>query len=167
MRGHTERVSNSLPEHLPARPSSLNPPSRRHTHRSATCTRNLKNNKPIPSWWTRTKHDVPWVSRELKRQCNTNHWFWKRAKKTNKPSHWEAYNMVNRSLGTAEKEHYTKLFRNHIKSRWQDIVGVSPLKKKGQLYSDSKTNASIFQDQFTSVFTTDDTKPKNRLNMDS
>ena len=43
---------------------------------------------------------------------------------------------------------------------------MSPLKKKGQLYSDSKTKASILQNQFTSVFTTDDTDPNHDLKMD-
>ena len=107
---------------------------------------------------------------------------YKRAKKTKKPSHWEAYNRVSSStkkalkkahwqhvnliLDTAEKEHNTKPFWNYIKSQRQDTAGVSPLKKKGQLYSDSKTKASILQDQFTSVFTIDDTDPNHDLKMD-
>ena len=136
----------------------------------------------IPSGWTRTRHDVPWLSRELMRQCNKKHSLYKRAKKTKKPSHCEAYNRVSSStkkalkkarwqhvnliLDTTEKEHNTKPFWNYIKSQRQDTVGVSPLKKKGQLYSDSKTKASILQYQFTSVFTTDDTDPNHDLKMD-
>ena len=142
----------------------------------------LGDDKLIPSGWTRTRHNVPWLSRELKRQCNKKHRLYKRAKKTKKPSHWEAYNRVSSStkkalkkahwqhvnliLDTAEKEHNTKPFWNYIKFQRQHTVGVPPLKKKGQLYSDSKTKASILQDQFTSVFTTDDTDPNHDLKMD-
>ena len=78
-------------------------------------------------------------------------------------AHWQHVNLI---LDTAEKEHNTKSFWNYIKSQRQDTVGVSPLKKKGQLYSDSNTKASILQDQVTSVFTTDDTDPNHDLKMD-
>ena len=117
---------------------------------------------------------MPWLSRELNRQCNKNHWLYKRAKKTKKPSHWEAYNRVSSStkkalkkahwqhgnliLATAEKEHNTKPFWNYIMFQQQDTVG--------QLYSDSKTKASILQDQFISEFTTDYTDTNHDLKMD-
>ena len=44
-----------------------------------------------------------------------------------------------------------------------DNVGVSPLKKDGQTYSDSKTQACILNDQFSSVFTTEPVNPLHRL----
>ena len=76
-------------------------------------------------------------------------------KKALKKAHWQQVNLI---LDTAEKEHNTKPFWNYIKSQRQDTVGASPLKKK--------TKASILQDQFTSVFTTDNTDPNHDLKTD-
>ena len=41
----------------------------------------LGDDKLIPSGWTRTRHDVPWQSRELKRQCNKKHWLYNEPRK--------------------------------------------------------------------------------------
>ena len=78
----------------------------------------------IPVTWSRTRYDVPWLSRELKRQCNKKHWLYNRAKKSNKPSHWDKYRTlaertqkalrsahwrhINKVLDTAEKGHNPK-----------------------------------------------------------
>ena len=49
----------------------------------------------------------------------------------------------------------TKPFWKYIKSRKTDNIGVSPLKDKGKLVSDSKGKAEILIQQFRSVFTID------------
>ena len=49
-----------------------------------------------------------------------------------------------------------KPFWRSVKSQRQDNCGVSPLKRNGELHSDSKDKAQILNDQFSSVFTKDD-----------
>ena len=46
-----------------------------------------------------------------------------------------------------------KPFWRYVKSNRQDTIGVAPLKSKGNLFSDSKSKATILNDQFKSVFT--------------
>ena len=46
----------------------------------------------------------------------------------------------------------------YIKSKSQDGNGISPLKENGQLHSDSRRKAEILNNQFCSVFTSEDIK---------
>ena len=71
-------------------------------------------------------------------------------------AHWQH---LHRVLNDAEVEDNTKPFWRYIKSQRQDSVGVSPLKHKGQLYSDSKAKAGILQNHFKFVFTKDTDDP--------
>ena len=123
----------------------------------------------VPSTWSRTRTDLPWLSPELKRQCNKKQRLYNKARKSKDPAHWAEYKRLskenrkmlrkahwqhlNRVLDDAEVEGNTKHFWRYIKSQRQDSVGVSPLKHKGQLYSDPKAKAGILQNQFKSVFT--------------
>ena len=50
---------------------------------------------------------------------------------------------------------YSKPFWRYVKAKQQDNIGVSPLKRKGQLLSDSRSKADILVNQFSSVFTQD------------
>ena len=50
----------------------------------------------------------------------------------------------------------SKPFWRYVKSQRQDNCGVSPLKRDGELHSDSQSKADILNHQFSSVFTTDD-----------
>ena len=58
------------------------------------------------------------------------------------------------------KENNTKPFWKHIKNLRQDNVGVTPIKHKGKLHSDSKTKAELLNHQFQSVFTQGTSKDK-------
>ena len=49
-----------------------------------------------------------------------------------------------------------KPFWRYIKSQRQEICGVAPLKADGQLHPDASKKAEILNQQFTSVFTSDD-----------
>ena len=60
--------------------------------------------------------------------------------------------MLNYGLGSGDH----KPFWQYLKSQHQDNCGVSPLKRNGELHSDSKDKAQILNDQFSSVFTKDD-----------
>ena len=48
-------------------------------------------------------------------------------------------------------------FLQFVKAQRQDNFGIPPLKHHGMLHTDSKTEAQIMLDEFTSVFTCEDT----------
>ena len=127
--------------------------------------------KHIPSRYTRTRTDLPWLTQDLKRQCKWKQRLYNRAKRTGKPEHKKHYKEsqknVQRSLRQARwryikrilqaelDEGSSKPFWNNIRSQKQDHMGISPLKKNGQLHPDSTTKCDILADQFKSVFTKD------------
>ena len=65
--------------------------------------------------------------------------------------------MKNKLSESLEQTNSKPLWR-YIKSKRQDGNGVSPLKENGQLHSDSRRKAEILNNQFCSVFTSEDTK---------
>jgi hypothetical protein len=52
-----------------------------------------------------------------------------------------------------EQDKEKKSFWHYIKSLNKDTTGISPLKDKGILHTDSKSKADILSNQFQSVFT--------------
>ena len=64
--------------------------------------------------------------------------------------------MKNKLSESLEQKNSKPLWR-YIKSKRQDGNGVSPLKQNGQLHSDSRRKAEILNNQFCSVFTSEDT----------
>ena len=127
--------------------------------------------KHIPSRYTRTRMDLPWLTQDLKRECKRKQRLYNRAKKTGKPEHKKRFKesqknvqrllrqarwrYINRILQAGLDEGSSKPFRNYIRSQKQVHMRVSPLKKNGQLHPDSATKCDILADQFKSVFTTD------------
>ena len=59
------------------------------------------------------------------------------------------------SMVSGLDEGSSKPFWNYIRSQKQNHMGVSPLKKNGQLHPDSTTKCDILADKFKSVFTKD------------
>ena len=68
----------------------------------------------------------------------------------------QGVNPINNVIQKGLNENNSKPFWRYVKSRRQDNVGVSPLKKMGQYVNDSKEKAQILVEQFQSVFTRDD-----------
>ena len=109
------------------------------------------------------------MNTELKKKIRAKSRLHKRARDT---GNWDAYKehqkMVKSELKKAEDEYVhkaileglknkdSKPFWRYVKSRKRDNIGVSPLFSNGKLESDSKTKADILLNQFSSVFTTDD-----------
>ena len=62
---------------------------------------------------------------------------------------WTVNNILLEGLQSKD----CKPFWRYVKSKRQDTIGVAPLKSKGNLFSDSKSKATILNDQFKSVFT--------------
>lgn len=79
------------------------------------------------------------LKRATQKECRNAHWTY-----------------VNESLSNSLEEGKNKSFWKYIKSKRNDNVGVSALRKNGQLHQDSKSKAEILNDQFKSVFTKQD-----------
>ena len=97
--------------------------------------------------------------RLYKQAKRTNKWnnykhFQTEIKKQIRKAEW-TYIPVNDTILKGLKSNNTKPFWKYIKSRKNDNIGVSPLKSKGKLVSDSKEKDDILIQQFKSVFTID------------
>ena len=69
------------------------------------------------------------------------------------------WDYVNGTIHDGVLNNNTKPFWCYVKSKRQDNLGTSPLKRQGQLFSDSKTKAEIDLSHFSSVFTRATDKP--------
>ena len=117
------------------------------------------------------RSSLPWFNKELKRLVRTKTKLYKKAKTS---GNWTKYkehqkickrafqtaenNFVNNTINKGLEEKNSKPFWRYIKSKKSDNIGVSPLKDKGKLVSESKKKAEILLNQFKSVFTIDNNK---------
>ena len=69
----------------------------------------------------------------------------------------KAYNFFINNKICDEMSTSPKNFWSFIKSKRCDNSSMAPLMKNGILHSDSESKANILNDQFTSVFTNEDT----------
>ena len=60
---------------------------------------------------------------------------------------------INKTIQDGLDNNNSEPFWRYIKAKRQDNIGVAPLKRKGNLYSESKDKAQILVEQFYSVFT--------------
>ena len=125
----------------------------------------------VPHGFTRTRTDVPWLTRELKRKCVRKRRMYNKAKRSKQTIHWDIYKEyakalkkglrqahwqhINTILLAAEEDSNPKPFWNYIRSQNQDNIGLAPLTSKGRLHTDANDRAKILSDQFKSVFTRD------------
>lgn len=127
-------------------------------------------NKHIPQKTIRDRHDIPWMSRSIKRTIRKKGRLYNNAKKSNKPEDWvkfrAARKLVKKELAKAHDEYLSDLlnipehqppkkFWNYIKQQRKDVIGIPPLKVGNEYISDSKQKADILNNQYQSVFTTD------------
>ena len=59
---------------------------------------------------------------------------------------------INKTIQDGFENNNCKPFWRYIKAKKQDNIGVSPLKRKGNLFSEGKEKAQILVEQFYSVF---------------
>ena len=125
-------------------------------------------NKNIQSSLMKKRSSLPWLSPSLHRMLRRKQRLLQRAKQT---GNWNTcrnmkkscrratrraeWDFINGKIQEGPKNNNTKPFWNFIKSRKQDNTGVSPLKVRGQLVSDSPGKAGLPLQQFKSVFTQD------------
>lgn len=120
----------------------------------------------VPAKMSRSKKSLPWINNNLRKMLKKKSRLYKKAKSSN---NWVKYKQfskdVKRCLRRSEWSHTnqvildgfennnSKPFWSYVKAKKQENVGVSPLKLKGNLITDSKGKANILIDQFKSVFT--------------
>ena len=132
--------------------------------------------KLIPVKVVRTRQDLPWLSRELRKKIkHKNRLHWKAKKSKPRKSHrWRRYTRYQNALKQDIKASYnrymdslfeddcgnpTKKFFRAIKARRRDQVGIPPLrsrKKKKKLETTPKGKATILSEQYSSIFKKED-----------
>jgi hypothetical protein len=129
-------------------------------------------NNNIPTKKIRSKHNLPWFNRAAKHLLRQKKKAYHRAKRSKKTKDWirfrqlrKAYQQnlrrahwdyLNSILDPSEDKNSKGLWR-YIKAQKQENVGVSTLKSGGKVITDAKGKASALNDQFTSVFTRENT----------
>jgi len=127
--------------------------------------------KHIPSKYKSSRHNLPWLTNEIKRMIRRKQRKFNLAKKTGNQHDWKCYkdlkilvwnkllkahaDYTNHTLTIALEEGNHKPFWGYIKCQKMDAGGVAPLKKDGKLYSSSTDKAEILSEQFSLVFTQD------------
>ena len=130
-------------------------------------------NKFVPTKLTSKRQNLPWLNKSLRKAIRKKARLYNRAKTSKRPDLWAKYKLqkrdtqrnlrrarwsfINDKLLTSLETRNSKPFWRYIKSQRQDRCGVSPLLHDGQLHSDSRRKAEIFNQQFCSVFTDEDT----------
>jgi len=125
----------------------------------------------IPSKRTSTRYNLPWLTNEVKRKCRKKRRLYRKAKKSKAPKDWAKFKVhqenTRKALRTAHWNFINNIFQegletgnrnsfwSYIKAQQQDSVGVSPLRRGRQLFSDSASKARLLSEQFCSVFTVD------------
>jgi len=133
--------------------------------------------KHIPQKTLSGRWDIPWMTRDIKKQIRLKQRLYKKAKNTRLHTDWAKFKAkqvaVKNLLAQAHEDHLssllnfdnndererisvTKKFWSYVKSKRRDISGVSPLIKDNKEVTDSKGKAEILNDQYDSVFTNED-----------
>ncbi len=124
--------------------------------------------KHIPNKMSNAKHNLPWITRSIKRQMRKRDRLYKRAKKTKKPSDWRHYTEFrNRLAKTIRSEYNTyvnevvggsltenpKQFWNHVRLTNTENLGIPTLVENEQLHVTDKAKASALNSHFKAQFT--------------
>ena len=135
----------------------------------------------IPSKLSNYRHNLPWMNRNLKRLIRKKGIRFKKAKKSgmdeDRARYLDIEQMVKRELRDAERVYVNGILQNglesgnnkpfwkYVKSQKQETFGISALKSRGNVITDSLTMAEILNSQFKSVFTpqSGNTFPKCRV----
>ena len=127
--------------------------------------------KSIPSKFVSERHQLPWLSSNVKRMCRTKRKLYNKAKKSGSNAAWSrfkhAQNKTRNALRTAHWNYVnsilqegletgdSKKFWRYVKAQKQDSQGVAPLRTGTTLHTDALSKAKALSKQFSSVFTRD------------
>ena len=125
----------------------------------------------VPHRMTSQRFTQPWINRDIRRLTRLKRRWLRRARRSNEQKDWEKYkalkkktqkacrdgrdNYVNDILTNDSKN--SKRYWNFIKSKKKDNTGMAPLKKDGLTFCDRQNQANIMGNQFSSVYTSEDT----------
>ena len=123
----------------------------------------------IPSKLTGSRHNLPWINTELKRQIRKKGRRFSKAKKSGLKEDWDNYKAIEKDvkcnlnraetnflqtiLTTGLESGDTKPFWKYVRSQKQEHFGITALRSNGSLYTDSSSKSEILNKQFKSVFT--------------
>ena len=121
----------------------------------------------VPTKKKTIKYHQPWINNTIKRLARRKQRAWRKAKRTNQPTDWDRFKTLKKETRRENRKGYQGFVRSLIeendnnlwrliKSRKNESVGISPLRKNGIIFSQSKEKANILNSQFSSVFTKED-----------
>jgi len=130
----------------------------------------------IPSKTVSKRTQTPWINSRIKRLHKRKQRAFNSYKKTPDPANHDKFKKIRKTIQKETRNSYRrhiasvcsdspKRFWSFIKSLKIDTMGIPTLKKNGRLESENKCKAEILNEQFKSVFTTDEgdlpkSKPK-------
>jgi hypothetical protein len=121
---------------------------------------------------TTTRFKQPWIDRNIRRLSGEKKRPYRKARNTNNKKDWDrckniqkqnkhgcrkAYNDYVRNMVSEDKGTGSKKLYSFIKSKKCDGSGVAPLKKNAKTYADASEKAELLNEQFSSVFTKENT----------
>ena len=129
--------------------------------------------KHIPSCTTSQKQHQPWITHGMKKRTRKKHRMYRKAGKSGNRDHMSAFRDYKKHTAKEMKkakvryvnEHLlgeldngnTKPFYRYIKSLRMDNIGLPPLKSANTLVTSALDKATILLNEFSSVFTREDT----------
>ena len=119
---------------------------------------------------TTERYSQPWINRQIKQPTKRKQRANNRYKKTQSTKDYANYKHLKNVVHSTcvkryneyvndiimDENHKPKWLWRFIKSKRTDSCGVAPLKRDGIAYSDARMKANILNNQFTSVFTSED-----------
>ena len=121
----------------------------------------------VPTKKSSTKQHQPWINTNLKRIARRKYRAWRKKNQTKHPKDEARFHELKKETRRTNRKCYRQYVRTLveensnnlyklIKNKRTDSMGVSPLKRNGLSFSDSKTKANILNDQFCNAFTRED-----------
>jgi hypothetical protein len=125
--------------------------------------------KFIPSKMVTKRNKCPWLNQKVKRLHKCKQRAYNSHRRLNTSDSYDNFKNIRKEVTTETR----KIYRNHIKSVCSgslkkfysyikslkiDTIGIPTLKKDGRLHSDNQTKAGILNEQFSSVFTHENTQ---------
>ena len=124
----------------------------------------------VPSKMATERYSQPWINRQIKQLTKRKQRAYNRYKKSQSAKDYANYKHLRNVVHSICVKRYNEyvndiiMDENHkpkwqwsfIKSKRTDSCDVAPLKRDGIAYSDVRMKANILNNQFTSVFTSDD-----------
>ena len=134
-------------------------------------TINNLTDKHIPSKTSRASHSSPWITQEVRRMSKKKQRLYNKARVTNDPRDWKSFKEYQKAIQKKQRQNYwkfqdsmfkdddksNKTFWKFIKSKKQDSSNISSLKDGSKIIFSSKGKATSFNEQFRSVFTSENT----------